>query len=123
MTWLYRTMLINNILKKDFVVKKFAVASLLCLGILFTITAANKKVIIDCDPGGDDTLALMLAVKSKVLDIQAITIVAGNEDLGDATVNSIYILHMLGASHIPAYSGASKPLSRTTVNPFVKTRK
>lgn len=73
---------------------------------------AHKKVIIDCDPGGDDALALLLAIKSNQLDIRAITTVAGNAPLQDTTANAIYILNMVENTSIPVYAGADISLSK-----------
>jgi len=69
--------------------------SLFGLSIELLPTPENKKIILDCDPGVDDALAIILAVNSNVLDIQAITTVAGNSSVQDTTANAIYILHML----------------------------
>lgn len=67
------------------------------------------SIIIDTDPGCDDALAIMLAVKSK-LDIKAITTVAGNTNIENTTKNARYILKFLEREDIPIYSGAEKPL-------------
>lgn len=74
---------------------------------------ARQQVIIDCDPGGDDALALILAAKCPQLDIKAITTLAGNVPLAAATANTLYILHLLGESTIPVYAGAKNPLTKT----------
>lgn len=72
----------------------------------------KRKLIIDTDPGVDDAMALMLAIKSNAFEIQAITTVCGNATLEDVTRNAHYVLELLGESAIPLYSGAAQPLSR-----------
>lgn len=74
-----------------------------------------KKIIIDTDPGQDDALAIMLAVKSEMFDIKAITTVAGNSGIENTTRNARYILKLLGREDIPLYSGENKPLKRELV--------
>lgn len=70
----------------------------------------KKKVIIDCDPGIDDALALALALNSKELDILAITTVAGNIPLSLTTDNTLKVLQLFNRLEIPVYTGADKPL-------------
>lgn len=77
-----------------------------------------REAIIDTDPGIDDALALMLAIKSKKLNIRAITTVAGNTTIANATRNARYILKLLDREDIPVYSGSKKPLKRALVKTF-----
>ena len=70
----------------------------------------KRDIIIDTDPGVDDAMALMLAVRSGYFNIHAITTVGGNTSIENTTRNARYILELLNAEHIPVYSGASKPL-------------
>ncbi len=72
-----------------------------------------KKIIIDTDPGIDDAIAIMLAVKSRAFDIKALTTVCGNTTIEDTTRNAAYVLEAVNASNIPIYSGAARPLRRT----------
>lgn len=76
----------------------------------------RKKVIIDCDPGIDDSLALMLALASPELDVLGITTVAGNvpSDLG--AKNALKILAHCHQLKIPVYRGADRPLKRDYVS-------
>ena len=71
----------------------------------------KRKIIIDTDPGHDDTLAIMLIEKSRLFDILAITTVAGNSTVQNTTNNARYILDLLG-SHTPLFSGAASPIKR-----------
>lgn len=74
-----------------------------------------RNIIIDTDPGHDDALAIMLAVKSGQLNILAITTVAGNSTIENTTRNAQYILKLLDRADISVYSGAEKPLERELV--------
>lgn len=78
-----------------------------------------KKIIIDTDPGHDDAMAIMLAVKSGVLDILALTTVCGNSTIENTTRNARFILKILGREDIPIYSGAEKPLVRDLIQAVV----
>ena len=77
------------------------------------------KVIIDTDPGHDDAMALMLLLKSKQVDVVAVTTVAGNSTIENTTRNAAYILDLLDRNDIPLYSGAAKPLKRKLVQAVV----
>lgn len=79
---------------------------------------SSKKYIIDTDPGHDDAMAIMLAIKSG-LDIIAITTVAGNSNIKNTTKNAEYILELLGRQDIPIYSGGDRPLERDLVQAVV----
>eukprot|EP00007_Cunea_sp_BSH-02190019_P001831 CAMPEP_0174236152 /NCGR_PEP_ID=MMETSP0417-20130205/5371_1 /TAXON_ID=242541 /ORGANISM="Mayorella sp, Strain BSH-02190019" /LENGTH=327 /DNA_ID=CAMNT_0015314749 /DNA_START=39 /DNA_END=1022 /DNA_ORIENTATION=+ len=73
----------------------------------------KRKVIIDCDPGIDDALALMLAFASPHLDIVGITIVYGNHpDPQQLARNACALCQLAQQSHIPVFVGASRPLVR-----------
>lgn len=78
-----------------------------------------KKIIIDTDPGIDDALAIMLAAKSGIFDIKAITTIMGNSTIENTTRNAGYILKMLERVDIPIYSGASQPLTGNFKSSFV----
>ena len=78
-----------------------------------------KKIIIDTDPGHDDALAIMLAVKSEMFEIEAITTVAGNSTIENTTRNARYILKLLEKENIPVFSGASKPLEKELIQALV----
>lgn len=71
-----------------------------------------KKVIIDCDTGIDDSLALMLALASKELEVLGITVVSGNIEVNAATENTFQVLKLMERSGIPVYKGESVPLVR-----------
>jgi inosine-uridine nucleoside N-ribohydrolase len=67
-------------------------------------------VIIDCDPGHDDAMALLLAVASPELEIVAVTTVAGNQTLDKVTANAIRVLDVAQAHAIPVAAGADRAL-------------
>ena len=69
-------------------------------------------VIIDCDPGHDDMMALVLAYGSKALDIRAVTTVAGNNTLDNTTRNALNVLHYIGADEVPVGRGTKNPIVR-----------
>lgn len=71
-----------------------------------------KHVIIDTDPGIDDALALMLALGSTELTVEAFTTVSGNVNLEKTCRNTLQILEYMGESNIPVAAGAAKPLIR-----------
>jgi purine nucleosidase len=67
-------------------------------------------VIIDCDPGIDDALALLLAAGSPELDLLAVTTVAGNRRAHITSRNARRILDLAGKTAIPVHAGAAMPL-------------
>jgi purine nucleosidase len=67
-------------------------------------------VIIDCDPGHDDALALLLAAGEPRLRLLGVTTVAGNQTLDKTTRNAQKILALAGASDIPVAAGCDRPL-------------
>src|SRR4051794_31972624 len=66
-------------------------------------------VIIDCDPGHDDAMALLLALASPELTLSAVTTVAGNQTLEKVTANAIRVLDVAG-SGVPVAAGADRAL-------------
>lgn len=71
-----------------------------------------KRVIIDTDPGIDDTAAIFFALSSGKLQVEALTTVFGNVNVEYCTRNALKILEVAGRSDIPVYRGASRPLVR-----------
>ena len=72
-----------------------------------------KKILIDCDPGIDDALAIMLAAYSEEIEVVGITTVAGNASHTICAENALRILELCKKTHIPVYEGAHAPLKRT----------
>ncbi|MEY8445043.1 nucleoside hydrolase [Enterococcus ratti] len=77
-----------------------------------------RKVIIDCDPGIDDILALLLAIKSPEIEIVAITTVCGNVPVEMGSQNVLKCLKRCDRLDIPVYQGMSMPLKQ----PFVSAQ-
>ncbi|WGM32178.1 nucleoside hydrolase [Brevundimonas sp. NIBR11] len=69
-------------------------------------------MIIDCDPGVDDAVGLLLAFASPELELKAITTVGGNVPVEKTTRNARIIRHVAGRDDVPVYAGAARPLRR-----------
>ena len=74
------------------------------------------KVLLDCDPGHDDAIALLLALASPEVDLVGVTTVHGNQTLEKTTVNALKVLEFAGRADVPVAAGADRPLRR---EPFV----
>ncbi len=70
----------------------------------------RKKIILDCDPGMDDSMAIVMAAKSPVLDLLAVTAVNGNYPVDVAAANAQKTLEMLNMTHIPVAKGMAQPM-------------
>src|SRR5881394_3201935 len=70
------------------------------------------RFILDCDPGHDDAIALLLALASPELELLGVTTVSGNQILEKTTANAIRILEYVGRQDIPVAAGADRPLVR-----------
>ncbi|TMJ12676.1 MAG: nucleoside hydrolase [Bacillati bacterium ANGP1] len=70
----------------------------------------TQKVILDCDPGHDDAMAILLAAKR--LDVLGITTVAGNQSIDKVTTNALKVVELAGLTRIPVAQGAAHPLVR-----------
>jgi len=73
------------------------------------------KVIIDCDPGHDDAIALLMAHRLPEIELVAVTTVCGNAPLARTTINARRIMELLGASDVPIAAGCASPLARPLV--------
>lgn len=69
-----------------------------------------KKIILDCDPGMDDSMAIVMAVKSPEIDLLAVTTVNGNYPVDVTCVNARKTLEMLGRADIPVARGMAAPM-------------
>jgi len=70
------------------------------------------KVILDCDPGIDDALAMLYALKSPHTTLLGITTVAGNVTVDKAVKNALNVVEMVERGKVPVAKGATKPLYR-----------
>lgn len=71
-----------------------------------------QRVILDCDPGIDDSMAIIFALKSPALKVEAITAVSGNLTADRSSINARKTLELLSASNIPVAMGMMQPLVR-----------
>jgi purine nucleosidase len=72
----------------------------------------TQKIILDCDPGVDDALAIAYAIGRPELDLVGITTVAGNVGLDKTTANALRVRDFLRAGDIPVTAGSAAPLVR-----------
>jgi inosine-uridine nucleoside N-ribohydrolase len=75
------------------------------------------SVILDCDPGHDDAIALLLALGSPEIDLSGLTTVSGNQTLERTTANAIRVLDYVGRADVPVAAGACRPLVRKREHP------
>ncbi len=71
----------------------------------------KQKIILDCDPGHDDAVAILLAAKNPALDLIGITVVSGNQTLEKTVTNALNVCQYLGLD-IPVYAGCPNPMIR-----------
>ncbi|SVC79935.1 uncharacterized protein METZ01_LOCUS332789, partial [marine metagenome] len=71
-----------------------------------------QRIIIDTDPGIDDAAAILMALASPELSVEAVTTIFGNGPVDMCTVNARRVLSSAGRTDIPVYQGAAKPLLR-----------
>ena len=68
------------------------------------------NVIMDCDPGHDDAIALLLASRADNIRILGVTTIAGNSYIENVTMNARKVLDYAGVTDVDVYRGASKPM-------------
>ena len=73
----------------------------------------STPIVIDCDPGHDDAIAILLALASPELELRAISTVAGNQTLDKTTRNALKVLELAGRTDIPVCAGAATRPRRT----------
>ncbi|GAA4872720.1 nucleoside hydrolase [Saccharopolyspora cebuensis] len=71
-----------------------------------------EKIILDCDPGHDDAIALLLAHGSPDIELLAVTTVVGNQTLAKVTRNALAVARIAGITDVPFAAGADRPLVR-----------
>jgi inosine-uridine nucleoside N-ribohydrolase len=76
-----------------------------------------RKIIIDTDPGVDDTMAIFFALRSPELDVIGLTTVFGNVHTDLATFNALRLLEIAGRTDIPVARGSDNPLTRPFKGP------
>lgn len=71
-----------------------------------------KKIILDCDPGHDDAMAILLAHGNPEIDLLAITTVAGNQTVDKTSLNARRVCTVAGIRGVPVAAGCDRPLTR-----------
>jgi purine nucleosidase len=74
------------------------------------MTKTPRRIIIDTDPGIDDSLAILLALASPEVQIEGLTVVHGNCSADQGTRNALAVLDLAGGSHVPVVKGCELPL-------------
>jgi purine nucleosidase len=74
-----------------------------------------RPVILDCDPGHDDAMAILLAAGNPAIDLRAITTVAGNQTLAKTTRNAQRMCTVAGIDDVPIAAGCDRPLRGTLI--------
>lgn len=74
----------------------------------------RTKIILDCDPGHDDAVAIMLAAASPRIDLLGITVAAGNQTLERTLPNALRVVQWLGVD-VPVCGGCDRPMVRRQV--------
>lgn len=72
----------------------------------------KRKIILDCDPGHDDAIALLLAAGNPKIDLIGVTTVAGNAEVDKTTNNALKVCEIAGIQGVPVHKGCGQPLVR-----------
>ena len=76
----------------------------------------STTIILDCDPGIDDALAIAFATASPEIELAGITTVAGNVELAKTTANALAVASFVGAADVPVTAGCAAPLLRPALH-------
>ena len=97
--------------------KRYLVVSLcvVLVSCLSASAAAPQRVIIDTDPGIDDAMAILLALNSPELKVEALTVVPGNVDGRQGLENALKIVSLAGRCDLPVAGGAQHPLNQKLI--------
>src|SRR2546422_5370916 len=71
-----------------------------------------RKIILDCDPGHDDAMAILLAHGNPEIELVAITTVAGDQTLDKTSLNARRVATVAGIQDVPVAAGCDRPLTR-----------
>jgi inosine-uridine nucleoside N-ribohydrolase len=75
-------------------------------------SGGRRRIILDCDPGHDDAIAILLAAHSPRLRLEAITTVAGNQTVEKTSQNALKVCSLAGIRDVPIAAGMDRPLVR-----------
>lgn len=78
-------------------------------------TNEHRRIILDCDPGHDDAVAILLAAGNPVIELLGITTIGGNQTLEKVTRNARAVLTIAGIDGVPVHAGCTRPLVRQGV--------
>jgi len=76
---------------------------------------ARRRVLLDCDPGHDDAMAILLAASATAVELVGITTVAGNQTLPKTTLNARRVCSVAGIIGVPVAAGCARPLARDPI--------
>ena len=79
------------------------------------MTPQPRRVVLDCDPGHDDAMAILLAAASPAIELEAITTVAGNQTLDKVSLNARRVCSVAGIDRVPIAAGCEFPLRRDRI--------
>jgi pyrimidine-specific ribonucleoside hydrolase len=79
------------------------------------MTVRATPILLDCDPGHDDAIALVMAKRSPAIDLLGVTTTCGNAEIEKTTSNCLRILEFIGAGDVPVAQGCHRPLARPLV--------
>src|SRR5437763_7215929 len=71
---------------------------------------STTPILLDCDPGHDDAIALLLALASPEVELLGVTTVAGNQTLEKTTANAVRVLEFVGGIDVTVAGGEDRPL-------------
>ena len=74
-----------------------------------------RRIVLDCDPGHDDAIALLLALARDEWRVDGVTVVAGNQTLDKTVRNALTVLTVAGRTDVPVFAGMDRPLVRDLV--------
>lgn len=101
-------------MKKRFTLSCFVPVVAICM-IASSVAAASQRVIIDTDPGVDDAMAILLALNSPELNVEALTVVPGNVDGKQGLENALKIVSLAGRCDVLVAGGAQHPLNQKLI--------
>ena len=87
----------------------------LCAFVANALAQSPRRVIIDTDPGVDDAMAILLALNSPELKVEALTVVPGNVDGRQGLENALKLVSLAGRCDLPVAGGAQHPLNQKLI--------